>query len=494
METDVIVVGAGPAGLMLTGELRLAGVNVTLLERLKRPTGQSRGLGFTARTMESFDQRGLLGRLGEVETSNVGHFGGLPLDFGLVRGAHFGGKLVPQARTEEMLAGGGTDLGADVRRGHEVVGLEQDAEGVWVYVTDPAGRQRLRASYVVGCDGGRSTVRKAAGIDFPGTEATMEMFLADIRGVELRARMIGETSPRGMVMVGHLEGGVERIIVCERGTPPKRRTEPVAFAEVADAWERLTGEDIHHAEPVWLSSFGDATRQAARYREGRVLLAGDAAHIHLPAGGQGMNASIQDSVNLGWKLAATVRGWASPDLLDSYHAERHAVGERLLMNTQAQGLLFLSGSDMQPLRDLMTELISIEDVARRLIGMVSGLEIRYDMGPGSSPLLGLRLPNTKLVTPSGVVQAYQSLHQGRGVLLDLADNSALRDAASGWADRVDVAVAQPVSSGVRDDDELAGASAVLVRPDGYVAWAAQDGAEPELVTALNRWFGRSADD
>lgn len=494
METDVIVVGAGPAGLMLTGELRLAGINVTLLERLERPTGQSRGLGFTARTMEVFDQRGLLSRLGEVETSNVGHFGGLPLDFGLVRGAHFGGKLVPQGRTEEMLAGWVADLGADVRRGHEVVGLEQDAEGVWVDVAGPAGMQRLRSAYVVGCDGGRSTVRKAAKIDFPGTAATLEMFLADIRGVELRSRMIGETFPGGMVMVGHLDGGVERIIVCERGTPPKRRTEPVAFAEVAAAWERLTGEDISHAEPVWISSFGDATRQAARYRQGRVLLAGDAAHIHLPAGGQGMNASIQDSVNLGWKLAATVRGWAPPDLLDSYHAERHAVGERLLLNTQAQGLLFLSGSDMQPLRDLMTELMRIEDVARRLIGMVSGLEIRYDIGSGSHPLLGLRLPNSKLVTRSGVVHAYQALHAGRGVLFDLADDRPMRDVATGWADRVDVVTAQPVNFGTPDEDELAGTSAVLVRPDGHVAWVAPDGGEPELVMALNRWFGRPADD
>lgn len=493
MEADVIVVGAGPAGLMLTGELCLAGVRVALLERLARPTGQSRGLGFTARTMEVFDQRGLLSRFGEIETSNVGHFGGLPLDFGLVRGAHFGGKNIPQARTEEMLAGWVYDLGGDIRRSHEVTGLEQDADGVWVDVAGPDGPMRLRASYVVGCDGGRSTVRKAAGFEFPGTPATIEMFLADIRGVELRPRMIGETVPGGMVMAGHLDNGVERIIVCERGTPPRRRTEPVTFTEIADAWERLTGEDIHHAEPVWLSSFGDATRQATQYRRGRVLLAGDAAHIHLPAGGQGMNASIQDSVNLGWKLAATVHGWAPPDLLDSYHTERHVVGERLLMNTQAQGLLFLSGSEMQPLRDLMTELIRFDEVAKRLIGMVSGLEIRYEVGAGSHPLLGLRLPDSKLLTRSGVVHSYQALHQGRGLLLDLSNDGPMRDVASGWADRVSVVRALPVNPGISDSDPLAGTSAVLVRPDGHVAWAAPGGGESDLVAALTRWFGRPDD-
>jgi bifunctional hydroxylase/dehydrase len=486
MDAEAIVVGAGPAGLMLAGELRLAQVAVTVLERLPEPTGQSRGLGFTARTMEVFDQRGLLSRFDEVETSNVGHFGGLPLDFGLVPGAHFGAKTMPQARTEEMLAGWVADLGVDVRRGHTVTEVSQDDDGVVVEVTGPDGPLRLRAAYVVGCDGGHSTVRKAAGFEFPGTAATMEMFLADIRGVELRARMIGETFPGGMVMAGHLGDGVERIIVCERGTPPKQRTEPVQWPEIADAWQRLTGEDIHHAEPVWLSSFGDATRQAVQYRIGRVLLAGDAAHIHLPAGGQGMNASIQDAVNLGWKLAATVRGWAPPGLLDSYHTERHAVGARLLMNTQAQGLLFLSGSDMEPLRDLLTELMRYDEVSRHLIGMVSGLEIRYEIGPGDHPLLGLRLPNHKLVTAGGTVQAFQLLHQGRGLLLDFGDDDAMRQAATPWTDRVDVVTAQLDGTA---DDPLTDVIALLVRPDGHVAWTAPGGGEAEFLTALNRWFG-----
>jgi bifunctional hydroxylase/dehydrase len=487
MQSDVIVVGAGPAGLMLAGELRLAGVDVIVLERLPEPTGESRGLGFTARTMEVFDQRGLLERFGEIETSNLGHFGGLPLNFGVVRGAHFGAKNVPQARTEEMLAGWAGDLGARIHRGFEVVSVAEEDDGVRVEVAGPDGPVTARARYLVGCDGGRSTVRKAAGFDFPGTAATIEMFLADIRGVQLRPRMIGESVAGGMVMSGQLPDGTQRLIICERGNAPKRRTKPIEYAEISDAWKRMTGEDISHAEPVWLSSFGDATRQVTEYRRGRVLLAGDAAHIHLPAGGQGMNTSIQDSVNLGWKLAAEVNGWAPAGLLDSYHTERHAVGTRLLMNTQAQGLLFLSGNEMQPMRDLLTELIRYEEVSRHLVGMVSGLEIRYDMGSGTHPLLGRRMPDYELVGPVGPVRIPALLHRGRGLLLDLADDGPMRETASPWLDRVDVVTAKP---GELDaDDPLAGTFSVLVRPDGHVAWAAPDGGKPELLGALHRWFG-----
>jgi bifunctional hydroxylase/dehydrase len=334
-------------------------------------------------------------------------------------------------------------------------------------------------------------VRKAAGFDFPGTASTIEMFLADLRGVELRPRMIGETTPGGMVMSGPLPDGSQRIIVCERGNPPKRRTQPVEFPEIADAWKRLTGEDVSHATPVWLSSFGDATRQATRYRIGRVLLAGDAAHIHLPAGGQGMNTSIQDSVNLGWKLAAEVAGWAPPGLLDSYHSERHAVGQRLLMNTQAQGLLFLSGAEMQPMRDLLSELMRYDEVARHLVGMVSGLEIRYDVGVGDHPLLGRRMPDLDLVVGADEVRLYELMHAGRGLLLDVAQDVGLHHAVSAWSDRVDV-VAARTRQGVAGDDPLAGTFSVLVRPDGHVAWASPHAGEPELRAALDRWFGQPA--
>ncbi|NUR86590.1 MAG: NAD(P)-binding protein [Nonomuraea sp.] len=489
MPDPVLVVGAGPAGLMLAGELRTAGAEVVVIERLERPSGQSRGLGFTARTMEVFDQRGLLSRLGDVETTDRGHFGGLPLDFGVVPGAHYGGKHLSQARTEAMLESWAADLGADIRRGQELVGLTDHGDFVEARVQGPKGVYRLRGGHLVGCDGGRSFVRKAAGFTFPGTDATMEMFLADVRGCDLKPRPIGETLPGGMVMAAALGDGVDRIIVCERGRPPRRRDEPPAWDEVAAAWQRLTGEDIRHGTPVWTSSFGDASRQAGQYRRGRVLLAGDAAHVHLPAGGMGMNVSIQDSVNLGWKLAAEALGWAPPGLLDSYHAERHPVGRRLLTNTGAQGLLFLSGSEMQPLRDVLAELMTYEDVARHLVGMVSGLEIRYDVGPGDHPLLGRRLPKSVLTLKEETTTTTELLHPGRAVLLDLSDDESLRALASPWAHRVDVVTARPHE--LTPGHPLADTDAVLVRPDGHVAWAARagdEGHEP-LTAALHRWSG-----
>ncbi|MFE9022975.1 FAD-dependent monooxygenase [Streptomyces sp. NPDC007808] len=487
MNAAVIVVGAGPAGMMLAGELRLAGVDVIVLERLQERTGESRGLGFTARTLEVFDQRGILSRFGEVETSSQGHFGGLPIDFGVLEGARQAAKTVPQSVTETHLEEWATSLGADIRRGHEVLSLTDDEDGVTVEVRGPEGELTLSAAYLVGCDGGRSMVRKAAGFDFPGTAATMEMFLADIKGVELQPRMIGETLPGGMVMVGPLPGGITRIIVCERGTPPQRRETPPTWHEVADAWKRLTGDDIAHAEPVWVSSFGDATRQVTEYRRGRVLLAGDAAHIHLPAGGQGMNTSIQDAVNLGWKLAAVVNGTAPQDLLDTYHTERHAVGKRLLMNTQAQGLLFLSGPEVQPLRDVLTELIAYDEVAKHLAAMVSGLEIRYDVGSGEHPLLGRRMPHLELTTVKRTTSSTALLHSARGVLLDLTDNARLRARAAGWSDRVDIVTAVPGE--VSAAGGLDGTTAVLIRPDGHVAWAAP-GSHHDLPMALERWFGK----
>ncbi len=485
MDAEVIVVGAGPAGLMLAGELRLAGVTVLVLERLPQRTGESRGLGFTTRTMEIFDQRGLLSRFGEVEVSNLGHFGGLPVDFSILDGAHQAAKTIPQSHTEAVLENWATGLGADLRRGWETLDLTDGGDAVSVEARGPDGTVReFRAGWLVGCDGGRSLVRKKASFDFPGTPATMEMFLADVRGLNLEPRMIGETLPGGMIMVGNLPGGITRLIVCERGTPPRRRTSPPEYDEVSAAWKRLTGEDISHGEPVWLSAFGDPARLVTEYRRGRVLLAGDAAHVHLPAGGQGMNTSIQDSVNLGWKLAAVIRGTAPERLLDTYHEERHEVGRRLLSNTQAQGLLFLGGPEVHPLRDVLRELIGYDVVARHLAAMVSGLEIRYDVGGGSHPLLGRRMPHLELAGDPLRPSSTHALRSGRGVLLDLADNAALRRRAAGWSDRVDVVTAVPSEAPA----DLRDTSAVLVRPDGYVAWAAP-GSWSDLPMALERWFG-----
>jgi bifunctional hydroxylase/dehydrase len=255
---------------------------------------------------------------------------------------------------------------------------------------------------------------------------------------------------------------------------------------VADTWKRLTGIDISHAEPVWLSAFGDATRQVTAYRRGWVLLAGDSAHIHLPAGGQGMNTGIQDSVNLGWKLAAVLRGDAPEALLDTYHDERHPVGRQLLTNTQAQSLLILGGDEVAPMRQVLTELLGYPQVGRHLAAMVSGLDIRYDVGGGDHPLLGARMPHLELAAMDGRTSSTALLRTGRGVLLDLADNAVLRGRVSGWSDRVDVVTAAPV--GVGPDAPLAGVAGVLLRPDGHVAWIAP-GGRLDLPAALRRWFG-----
>jgi bifunctional hydroxylase/dehydrase len=284
-----------------------------------------------------------------------------------------------------------------------------------------------------------------------------------------------------MVMAGPLNDEVTRIVVCEKDNRPKgRRTEPPSFAEIAGGWERLTGQDISHGTAVWTTSFGNATRQVTQYRRGRVILAGDAAHIHLPAGGQGMNTGIQDATNLGWKLAAEVNGWAPPGLLDSYHSERHPVGAWLLTNTQAQGLLFLSGDQMQPLRDVLTNLIELfPDVARYLVDLVAQLGIRYDVGPGDHPLLGLRMPPDQPVN-GGTARAAELLRSGRGALLDFTGDDELSRTAAGWGDRVDTVAATPRDGQPRTE-------ALLVRPDGYVAWAAPGCGSPEA--ALRRWFG-----
>lgn len=478
MDSPVVVVGAGPAGLMLAGELRLGGADVVVVDRLPVRTGESRGIGLTVRTVEVFDQRGLLPRFGDLPESPEGHFGGIPLDLGLAADGHLAARTVPQSLTETVLEDWARELGADIRRGHEVETVRDLGDAV--EVAGPRGT--LRARYVVGTDGGRSTVRRQAGFDFPGTDATTELFLADLRGVDLDPRTTGDVGPGGMVMVGTLPGGITRIIVGERGAPPRRRTGPPAFDEVADAWKRLTDIDIAHAEPVWVSAFTDAARQATEYRRGRVLLAGDAAHVHLPAGGQGMNVSVQDSVNLGWKLAAVVRGTAPESLLDTYHTERHEVGRQLLLNTRAQSQLILGGAQAAPLRTVLTELVAHPEVARHLAAKVSGLDIRYDVG-GGRDLLGRRLPELALAGPRGATTSTRLLHRARGVLLDLADNAVLRGRAAGWTDRVDV-----ITAAVTGGDPAGPLTAVLLRPDGHVAWAAP-GAHGDLPTALTSWFG-----
>ena len=492
MAHGAIIVGAGPVGLMLAGELRLGGADVVVYDKLPAPSGESRGLGFTSRTAEVFDQRGLLERLGDIRWGKQGHYGGVRIDFSLLEESHFGVMGLAQSATEDMLGAWVSDLGVEVRRGCELTGFTETDDGVVARFEGPDGPLEDTAAYLVGCDGGRSTVRRLAGIAFPGESATRGLYLADVVGADLRMRPIGERIPGGgMILSVTLEPGVDRIVIHEPGVRPHHGEGDVTFAEVADAWQRLTGEDIHHADASWMCALTNASGLAEDYRKGRILLAGDAAHDHAPLGAQGVSVGLQDAANLGWKLAAVLRGHAPQTLLDTYHSERHPVGEKLMTDVHAMSLLYLSGEEMEPLRAVMRELVQLPAAARHLAGRVSGLHLRYDVGDsaGGHPLLGLRLaPYRAVERPDGSrVRVAELLHPARGVLIITAGTTgaaALTDAAEGWAGRVDVVTGSWADQDAHDTDEL---QAVLVRPDGHIVWA--DGGAGDLTGALTRWFG-----
>ncbi|MFJ8630111.1 rifampin monooxygenase [Streptomyces sp. NPDC093568] len=473
---DVIIAGGGPTGLMLAAELRLHDVRVVVLERLTEPTSQSRGQGLHVRSVEVMAQRGVLDRFAAVSEKFQlgGLFGGIVKPWPQsMDTAHPYTLAHPQPVTERLLNERALELGTDLRRGCEVVGLSQDADGVTVELADGT---HLRSRYLVGCDGGRSLVRKTLGVGFPGEAATVETLLGEMElteDPETIAAVVAEVRETQLRFgAGATGDGVYRVVVPAEGVAEDRASEPT-LEEFKQRLRAVAGTDFGAHSPRWLSRFGDATRQAERYRVGRVLLAGDAAHIHPPTGGQGLNLGVQDAFNLGWKLAAAVHGWAPEGLLDTYHAERHPVGAAVLANTRAQITLLGTDPGATALRELFSKLMDFEEVNRYVTGLITGVDVRYDFGEGHE-LLGRRMPDVSLKQG----RLYELTHGGRGLLLDRTGQLSVR----GWADRVD----HVVDAGAELD-----VPAVLLRPDGHVAWAGEK--QEELLDGLRRWFGTAAE-
>ncbi|QGV80186.1 rifampin monooxygenase [Streptomyces ficellus] len=470
---DVIIAGGGPTGMMLAGELRLHGVSVLVLERDPEPTKVVRALGLHVRSIEVMDQRGLLDRF--LAHGRKHPVGGLfaavdkpaPQRIDTTHPYVLG---IPQPVTDRLLSEHATELGAEIRRGRAVTGLSQDDDGVSVELADGAGT--LRARYVVGCDGGRSTVRKLLGIAFPGEPSRVDTLLGEMRldvPPETLATVMAEvrrTQKRFGAMP--LGDGAYRVIVPAEGVA-EDRTVPPTLEEFRQQLRKVAGTDLGAHAPRWLSRFGDATRLAERYRSGRVLLAGDAAHIHPPTGGQGLNLGVQDAFNLGWKLAAEIAGHAPEGLLDSYHTERHPVAADVLNNTRAQMELMSTEPGPQAVRRLLAELMDFDDVNRYLIEKITGIGVRYDFGEGPE-LLGRRMRDADL----GKGRLYERMRTGRGLLLDRTG----RLSVTGWADRVDH---------IPDPTAAPDAPALLLRPDGHVAWIGHD--QRDLTSHLPTWFG-----
>lgn len=478
-DRPVAIVGAGPTGLMLAAELALAGVNAVILEsRSSQALAGVRAGGLHARTLEVLDQRGVVDRfLAAGQAMQIQGFAGIRLDISDFPSRHPYGLALWQNHIERLLAEWATELNVTIRYGCPVVGFTQDATGVDVALADGS---TLRAGYLVGCDGGRSGVRKAAGIDFPGQAATRSWIIGEV--ALTAAPPIGMRPEGGGIgPLGDATAATYRIVLTEDGCPPGDPD----LADLRAALIAAYGTDFGAHAPTWISRFTDMTRQAAAYRVGRVLVAGDAAHVHPPQGGQGLNTGVQDAVNLGWKLAQVVRGTSPPALLDTYHAERHPIAARVLHNTRAQ--VALSGADPQhlALRGILTDMLALDGPRRQLAGMLTGLDLHYDLGVGHA-LLGRRMPDLDLETPAGPTRVFTLLHDARPVLLAFGPHDF---DATPWG-RVRSIVARPTTGWTLP---VVGAvdpvRAVLIRPDGHVAWTGAL-SDPALPDALDWWCGR----
>ncbi|MCZ2263392.1 FAD-dependent monooxygenase [Isoptericola sp. QY 916] len=477
---DVAVIGGGPTGLMLAGELRLAGADVVVLERRdSQDLVGSRGGGIHARTIELLDQRGIADRfLAEGTTITAVTFGGTRLSLAGLPTRHPYTLALFQNRIERLLLAWAQEVGVPVRRGVEVEGAVQDDDGVDVLLR--AG-DRVRARYVVGADGGRSVVRRAAGIDLVGPDATRTTLIADVQvdGDLQRTGTVDERGPHGL---HRTDDGTVRAVLTEAAPS----TDEPTLDDLRRGLVEVFGTDFGVRDPTWLSRFTDATRQAASYRAGRVLLAGDAAHVHSPTGGQGIGLGLQDAVNLGWKLGQVVRGVSDDALLDSYHAERHPAGARALGYTMAQSLFQRADPRQEALRDLLDAVLAVDGAGAPVTGLVTGLDVAYDLGEGH-PLLGRRVPDLDLAGIAPAARVFELLHPARPVLLELGGPPL---DVGAWADRVRHVRATTTGPWVLPVlGEVPAPSGVLVRPDGHVAWVGE-GATDGLAEALSAWCGR----
>jgi 3-(3-hydroxy-phenyl)propionate hydroxylase len=493
-EHAVVIAGGGPTGMMLGAELALAGVDVAIVER--RPSQDlpgSRAGGLSARTLEVFDMRGIVDRfLAEGQIAQVTAFAPARLDISDFPTRHAYGLGLWQNHIERIMAGWVAELPVKLHRGVEVAGFAQDDAGVTVELSDGSS---LRAEYLVGCDGGRSLVRKTAGIDFPGWDPTMSALIAEVEFAE-EPELGMRRTPVGIKGIGKVEyeikdgqivwgkGGAFRVMLSESGVGAA--SEPT-LADLSEGLKAEYGTDYGIHSPTFISRFTDMTRQAAEYRKGRVLLAGDAAHIHSPVGGQGLNTGVQDAVNLGWKLAQVVKGTSPESLLDSYHAERHPVGALVLKNTMAQTVLQRPADPrIDALAGVVTDLLSMDEPRKRFGAMMSGLGIRYDFGEGH-PLLGRRMPDLDLHTADGPTRVFALLHGARAVVINFGERGRIE--IGSWADRVQLIDAEYEGAWELPAIGAVGApTAVLVRPDGYVAWVGE-GSDHGVTEALTRWFG-----